>query len=290
MYKRGDACVVGIAETPHRREWPGRSERGLCAEAAAMAIKDAGLRKEDIDGLLTYGGAFAPAVIADYIGIRPIHYASGTTMFGASSAAALITAAAVVTSGIANYCMWVGGGARDTKHPFGGIFMGGAPGPRPHSSGNEFEAPFGPAVAANNAYGYMYARHMFRYGSKPEQFAQMAVNKRFNAQENPNSPFQGQPITVEDVLNSRYVNWPLHLLECVMPCAGATSFIVTTAERAKALPNPPAYILGMGLCQYPNPLWRNQYVTETATSYAAPSAYKMAGYNANDMQFAEFYD
>ncbi len=289
MDLRGKACVVGIGETPHRREWPGRTERGLCAEAAAMAIKDAGLRKEDIDGLLTYGGAMAPALLAEYIGIRPIHYAAGVTMWGSSAAVSLTTATMAVATGVANYVMFVGGGGRDTAYAAGGIYMGPR-GPGPVSTASEFEDPYGPTIAANNTYGYLYTRHMHEYGTKPEHFAKHAVEKRFNAQANPNSPFQGQSITVEDVMNSRYVNYPLHLLECVMPCAGAIAFIVTTAERAKALPNPPAYILGVGVAQYPTPLWRKERICETAVVYSAPTAFRMAGYGPQDIQFAEFYD
>ncbi len=76
MSLKGKACIVGIGETAHRRNWPGRTERGLCAEAAAMAIADAGLRREDIDGIITFGGPTYPGSMAEYIGIRPTHYAA----------------------------------------------------------------------------------------------------------------------------------------------------------------------------------------------------------------------
>ena len=71
MNLRGKAAVIGIGETPHRRNWPGRTEQGLCAEAAAMAIKRAGLKKEDIDGLVTYGGVAAPAFLLSTWGWSP---------------------------------------------------------------------------------------------------------------------------------------------------------------------------------------------------------------------------
>ena len=71
MSLRGKAAIVGIGETPHKRSWPGRSALGLCAEVAAEAIGDAGLRREDIDGLITFGGVY-PARMAEYIGIRPV--------------------------------------------------------------------------------------------------------------------------------------------------------------------------------------------------------------------------
>ena len=85
----------------------------------------------------------------------------------------------------------------------------------------------------------MKRRHMYEFGTTQEQFARMAVNQRFNALTNPNAVFRGQPITIDDVLNSRMVNDPLHLLECVMPCAGAAACIVTSAERAKSFRSHP---------------------------------------------------
>jgi acetyl-CoA acetyltransferase len=109
----------------------------------------------------------------------------------------------------------------------------------PASKGSEFEAPFGPAPGPNTGYALIKRRHMYEVGTTQEQFAKMAVNQRFNALTNPHAVFQGQPITVEDVLTSRMVNDPLHLLECVMPCGGAAACLITSAERARSLPHPP---------------------------------------------------
>ena len=136
----------------------------------------------------------------------------------------------------------------------------------------------------------MYVRHMAEFGTKPEQMAQLAVNQRFNAQENPHSAFQGQPITVEDVLNSRYVNYPIHLLECVMPCGGAAAAIVTTAERAKAAFHRPVYLLGAGIGVKSEAEWQMDTLTTTPVARSAPTAFAMSGYTPRDIQFAEFYD
>lgn len=137
----------------------------------------------------------------------------------------------------------------------------------------------------------MKHRHMYEFGTTQEQFARMAVNQRFNALTNPNAVFQGEPITVDDVLNSRMVNDPLHLLECVMPCAGAAACIVTSAERAKSLPNPPVYILGAatGVSDH-DTLWQADRITTTPVAISARKAYEMAGYGPRDMQLAQFYD
>ena len=81
MSLRGKAAIVGIGETAHKRSWPGRSALGLCAEVAAEAIADAGLRREDIDGLITMGGIY-PARVAEYIGIRPTNFAVSAWLHG----------------------------------------------------------------------------------------------------------------------------------------------------------------------------------------------------------------
>ena len=284
MNLRGKAAIVGIGETVHRRSWPNRSSLGLAAEAAAEAIQDAGLRREDIDGMITVSTSFLPQRMAEYIGVRPTAFASAVGMNGATSGAALTIAAAIVDAGIANYILFVNGNARDPENPesFSPIQS------RPDFA-SEFIAPYGPAVAANTNYGLLYSRHMHQYGTKPEQLARIAVNQRFNAMKNPLAALR-DPITVDDVLNSRYVNYPLHLLECVMPSAGGIAFIVTTAERARTLRRPPVFLLGAGVSQGYENSWLTPDFCQTATAFSAPAAYRMAGYGPKDVEFAEFYD
>ena len=103
--------------------------------------------------------------------------------------------------------------------------------------------------------------------------------------------FQGQPITIDDVLNSRMVNDPLHLLECVMPCGGAAACIVTSAERAPSSPHPPVYLLGAGASATDHDtIWQSPRMTTTPVAVSARKAFAMAGYGPKDMQFAEVYD
>lgn len=283
MSLRGKTAIVGIGELPSRRSYPGRSTEGVCAEAARLAIEDAGLRKEDIEGLIVEGGAITPAMMADYMGMRPV-FATGVSMQGATGATAVMVAAAAIHAGLCANVL---------------ITMGNAPGGaggrrRPAAAGGsipaEFEAPFGPAQGAGTGYALIYRRHMHEYGTTPEQIAKVAVDQRFNALQNPNSAFMGQPITLEDVLNSRYINEPLHLLECVMPAAGAAACVITRADLAKAQRNRPVYVLGAGLEQANAAIWETAWITTTPVKVSAARALQMAGYGPHDMQFAEFYD
>ena len=273
MSIRGAAAIIGIGEIPTRREIPGRTDIGLLAEVSKLALDDAQLRKEDINGLVTAEGSRDG--LAEYIGIYP-PFAVGVAMAGASGATTIQVAAAAIVAG---YCDTVLCAISGTRGGGGGA-----------SVASEFEEPFGRAVAANNGYALVYQRHMYEFGTRPEQLAKLAANQRFNALENPNAAFRGQPITVEDVLNSRYINEPLHLLECVMPCDGAEACIVTSAEKAKAMPHRPVYVLGAGVTQMENAIWMRPRIATSPASISAANAYKMAGYKPADMQFAQFYD
>ena len=279
MTIRGKAAIVGIGEVPTRRSYPDRTTLGLCAEAARLAIEDAGLRKEDINGLVTDGGT-TPAAMAEYISLRPT-FATGVSMQGASGASATAVAASAVYSGFCDTVLVVMGSARRDRA------RAGAP---PNPVRAEWEIPYGMAAGANTGYGLMYVRHMYEYGTKPEQMAKMAVDQRFNALKNPHAVFQDQPLTVDDVLNSRYISYPLRLLESVMPCDGAAACIITTSERTRARPHRPVYLLGVGMEQGAANVWQTSRITLTPVKVSAARAFQMAGYGPKDIQFAEFYD
>jgi len=288
MTLRGKVAIVGFGELPTRRTYPGRTTQSLCTEAARIAIADAGLRKVDIDGLVTRGTDLAPLDFAEYMGLQA-GFCEGVTQHGASGAQSVVVAASAINAGLATTVMCVLGGTRDPA--VGGFGPGQHRGAVPASKHTEFEAPFGLAPGANTGYGLMKQRHMYEFGTTQEQFARMAVNQRFNALTNPNAVFQGQPITIDDVLNSRMVNTPLHLLECVMPCAGAAACIVTSAERAASLPNPPVYLLGAGAgVTDHDTIWQSPRLTTTPVAVSARKAFEMARYGPKDIQFAEVYD
>jgi acetyl-CoA acetyltransferase len=277
---RGTTAIVGIGEIPTRRTHPGRSTMGLSAEAIKLALDDAHLRKEDINGLVT---DLYPAGPAEYLGIKP-RYATGVDMAGATGATCVLVAANAITLGYCDTVLVFIGQARES-FGYAPEESGGSA-----SMGSEFENLWGPAAGAGNGYGLIYQRHMYEFGTTERQLAHAAANQRFNALENPNSAFQGQPISVDDVLNSRYTNEPLKFLESVMPAAGAAALILTSAEKAKALPNKPAYILGAAVAATHGAIWQLDRMVTSPTVMSAPDALRMSGYRAADMQFAQFYD
>jgi acetyl-CoA acetyltransferase len=280
---RGQAAIVGIGEIPTRRNYPDRSTLSLMAEAAKLALEDAHLTKDDIEGLIANSEAANPITLAEYMGLAPI-FTEGVTSHGASGAQSIVIAASAIHAGLCETVLCVLGGNRA---PDPGI----PPAAAARSTASEWEGPYGPGVATTARYALLKRRHMHEFGTRDEQFARMAVNQRFNALKNPNAVFAGQPLTLEDVLNSRYASEPIHLLETVMPCGGAAAVVVTSAERARSFSNRPVYLLGAGGAATKHDLlWQDSTFTSTPVTVSARRAFAMAGYGPKDVQLAEFYD
>lgn len=289
MSIRGKAAIVGFYEIPTRKEYPGRTTMGLLAEVARGAISDAGLRREDIDGLIT-PEALNSITVAEVLGIKP-RYTQSMTTHGASGATSVVNGAQAVANGLADYVMCIFGASqgRGTTRARGAAEAAGILPPASRTS--EWEVPYGPVIAMNGWYGLMKQRHMYEFGTTQEQFAKAVVDQRFNASKNVNAVWYDQPVTMDDVLNSRFTNDPLHLLESVMPSSGAHAIIIASAERARAMPNPPVYILGMGgPATRHDIIYTDDDITTTPVVESAPNALTMAQVNINEIQLAQFYD
>lgn len=285
---RGAAAIVGIGELQPQRERPNRDTPSLLAEACFLAIQDAGLTKSDIDGLIlepeiqqTASGF--NAVMAEHLGIFPT-WATGCDVQGAAGVVMAVQAAAYVNAGLADFVLC---GTATAMDPLA---------PRPERSrrtetwSSEFTEPFGPVVAANGWYAMIAARHEMLYGTTVEKRAKIAVDQRFNANHNPWAVFYDTPITVQDVVSSRIVADPLHLLECVMPVSGACAFVVTRADIARGMRHRPAYVLGGAHSIQRNNLAHVGEISISPVGQAARKAFRLAGYGPNDMQVLEVYD
>ena len=285
---RGAAAIVGIGELKPERSRPGRSAMSLLTEAAYLAIQDAGLTKEDIDGFVMDAGMEGASgfntTMAEHMGIYPT-FATGCDAQGASGVTMALQAAAYVNAGLANYVLCGMGAAIDT-----GRRQRPAAPSLTETSSSEFVVPFGPTVAANGNYAMIARRHEELYGTTVEKRAKISVDLRYNANHNPMAIFHDTPITIEDVVNSRIVADPLHMLECVMPCAGACAFVVTRADIARGMRHKPAYILGGALGISRNNLQYVGEITVSPVGRAARKAFAMAGYGPNDVQAMEIYD
>ena len=188
--------------------------------AAVERIRDAGITKGDIDGMVldpemsTGGGSGFNARMAEYMGIYPT-WATGCDAAGAAAVAMALQAASYVNAGLATFVLCGMSAAIDS----GGRRRPAAPA-RTETPGSEFQAPFGPTVGMNGWYAMIAKRYEALYGTTVEKRAKICVDLRYNANYNPMAIFHDTPLTVEDVVNSRIIADPLHLFECVMSCAG----------------------------------------------------------------------
>ena len=280
------AAIVGIGESRVGKV-PDRSALQLQADAAQAALADAGLSMADIDGLLTTPVRVEhwnmPAgVVAHYLGIRP-SYLSTVDLAGASGAAMIHQAAMAIASGQCTTVLCVAGqnllshGSRSTavrKMAEGG------------SAHPQFEVPYGPLVPS--LYALVAQRHMHEYGTTAQQLAEVAVAIRGHAALNPNA-HKRAPITVDDVLASKMITSPLHILDCAIVSDGAAAAIVTSAARARDLRSKPAHLLGQGYGL------RHSHIgdTELTTTGAVDSgrdAFRIAGLSPADVDVAQIYD
>ena len=288
MTLRAKVAIVGIGELKPTKTAIGRTATGLMAEAARIAIDDAGLIKEDIDGILAeppteepQGGY--PSVLGEYLQIYP-NYASSVGLQGASAAGMVWRAAAAIGAGLCNTVLCVTGSATGsgsiTEQRMRRLVS------RVRA---EFEEPYGP-MGANSGYAFIAQRHAHEFGTTDAQRARIAVDQRVNACANPDALFYGQPITVEEVLNSPLVVDPLHLLEIVMPCSGASAVVVTSAELAKSLRHSPVYLLGAGECLTHCFITYAPSLTTSPIKVAAAKAFEMAGVSPRDINLVSAYD
>jgi acetyl-CoA acetyltransferase len=130
---------------------------------------------------------------------------------------------------------------------------------------------------------------MHEYGTTSEQLAEIAVGIREFATYNPNAIYR-DPITVDDVLSSRMIADPLHLLDCCAITDGGGAFIMTTAERARDLAQPPVYVLGAAGAQTHWNISQMPDFTATAAAQAGPEAFRRAGVTPDDIDMVMFYD
>ena len=278
-----DRCaIVGVGATPQGK-LPGSTALSLAVEAFKRALDDSGLRRDEIDGLLTFSGQTAPEGQQNYLrlgetlGINPRW--TGTMYMGGATAGALIQQAVLaINAGMASAVACVYGDAAATG---GGVFN------RAQGWGDSSSIWGFMAAAANSA--ITAARHMSVYGTTSRQLGEIAVACRHHASLNPDAVMR-KPITVDDHQASRWIVEPLHLLDCCLVSDGGACVIVTSAERARDLRQPPVLISGMGQAHTTQTLGAEDWWYAPHQKRAVQDAYAMAGVGPRDIDVAQLYD
>src|SRR5919199_3833110 len=264
-------CIVGVGETAYTKN-SGRTTRAMAVEAVRNAMRDAGLQASQVNGMLSYHGGdscVSPEVAAD-LGMRLDFFMD--VIGGGSSTEALIgLAMGVIEVGM---CRTVA--IFRSMNGYSEIRIGGtgARAATPVRGSDLATRPYGMLSAGQN-FAPTFMRHMYEYGTTSAQVAHVKVAHSKHASNNPKALLK-QRVTVDDVLNSRWITKPLHLLDCCLETDNATCVIVTAADRAKDLKQRPVYIMGVaGRVSKPR----------VDFHFAHGPISRVAGYHAKDIVF-----
>jgi acetyl-CoA acetyltransferase len=277
---RKQVAIIGAAETDTVGVIPDITQLGLHAQAARNALRDAGLAKDQIDGLACAGESVV--AVADYLDIQP-RYLDGTSIGGSSFMIHVAHAVLALEAGYCDYVLITHGESGRSRVGRGGFGGGAATLP------GQFEMPYG-TFGPPNTFTVPIVAHMAKYGTTEEQLASVAVATRQWATQNPRALMR-EPITVEDVLASRLIAWPVHLLECCLVTDGGGALVLTTAERARDFAKPPVYILGTGEgAENLMISTMHDFTASRAFQRSAERAFEQAGIERGDVDHLMLYD
>ena len=286
MNRRNNFAIAGIGITPMGRIY-GKTAAGFARDAVQLAVADAGLTMTDIDGLLINSPGDLNLQLQRGLGLRNTKLLADYQAFGSSAGSMIQYAGLAVDAGIADVVVCVFADAPLKEGVSAGVAYGAR---RPQLKGFgalPIAAGYG---GANPRYAMAARRHMQKYGTTSEQFGAVAVQQRQWATMNPMAQFR-DPITLDDHQASRWIADPLRLLDCCLVSNGGIAVIVTSAERAKSLRQPPVYV--HGFAQAHPGLVQERGCGFGEVSGAVESgkrAFAMAGLSAADVDVAQIYD
>lgn len=275
----GKTAIVGVAESDQIGKVPDKPALMLHAEAARSALEEAGLTKDDVDGLFTAG--VSTLELGEYLGIEP-KVTDNTSVGGSSFVIHVAHAATAIATGRCEVAL--------VTHGESGRSRVGMPrrSNAPDSLRGQFEAPFGLPQPVG-AYAMACSRHMHEYGTTKAQLAEIAVATRKWAAMNPKAMMR-DPITIDDVLNSRPIAWPFNLLDCCLVTDAGGAYVMTTVERARGLKQTPVIVMGVGEGHDHAMISQMPSYTSFAARHSGRRAFEMAGVKHDDIDLALIYD
>ncbi len=279
--------IAGLGMTAVGKVY-GRTPADFAADAVRRAVADAGLQLADVDGLLTSSGVTG-GISVDLqrdLGLADLRLLSHLQSYGATAGTMVQLAALAVMSGTASVvaCVFADSPLRPDRG------AGAAYGTRRAAAGWWGLLGASGMIGANPLYALAARRHMERFGTTTEQLGHVAVAQRAWAALNPAAQ-QREPITLADHQASRWIAEPLRLLDCCLVSNGGIAVIVTTADRAAGLAQPPVHVLGWAQSHPGHYLRRHpDFGLVTGAATAGPAALDMAGVTLADVDVAQLYD
>jgi len=289
MSIKGKAAIAGLGVTAMGKTY-GRRATDFAAEAIQLALEDAGLKKEDVDGLLINANMsfeMGPH-LQMALGLENLALINVMNAYGSTAGTMIQYAAMAIQESLANVVILVYADAPLKPNRGSGASYSGA-GIVPMKGMSGLLSAYG-NYGANPGYAMAARRHMHLFGTTSEQLGAIAISQRKWAQMNPWAQMQ-TPMTMEDYLNSRYIVEPFHLYDCCLVSNGAVAVIMTSAERARSLKQPPVYVLGMGQgAPGDNQRTDREPGIYTGAKQSGATALKMAGIELKDIDICELYD
>ena len=288
MSIRGKCAIAGLGVTAMGKIY-GRSATDFAGEAIKLALDDAGLRKDEVDGLLINANLSSDMnpQLQMTLGFKDLAMLNVMNAYGSTAGTMIQYASMAIQEGLVNVVVLVYADAplvpaRSTGAAYSSATMS--------SEGmTALPTAYG-YFGANPGYALAARRHMHLFGTTSEQLGAIAVSQRKWAQKNPWAQMR-KPLTLEDHQNSRYIVEPLHLFDCCLVSNGAVAVVITSAERARELQQPPVYILGMGQgAPGDDQRTDREPGIYTGAKQSGTTALKMAGVELKDIDICEIYD
>ena len=279
-------AIVGVGYTPQGKV-PGRTALSFHLEACANAIADAGIKKDEVDGLLMYRHLnplgndhdVSGFLVAQHLGLQPKVLGQETYCYRTW----LTQALGLLEMGICSYVLVsYGDNGRTERRAFVSELENGAP--------TDESAAFGD-LSLMSKYAMLAQRAIYEDGTGPDVWKNIAFCQRQWACLNPRAAMYGKPMRSEEYLAEPYMVEPFRKLDATMITDGGRAIILTTAERAKDLPNRPVYISGFGVSNPATPpLWQQHRFENAGAAVAAKAAFDMAGVTRDDIDACQIYD
>jgi acetyl-CoA acetyltransferase len=279
--KSYEGVAVAVPVTVPYERYTTKGAYWFLGQALQAVLQQSGLVKEQIDGLTVSSFSLTPDTavgVTQHLGLSPRwldHIPTG----GASGVMALRRASRAVQSGDADIVLCV---AADTNHVDSFRNMLGS---FSHFS-RDATYPYG-AGGPNSMFAFITDHYMRTYGATREDFGKIAVDQRTNALKNPNALFK-RPLSIDEYLQAKAISSPIHLFDCVMPCAGAEAFLVMSEERARELGLPHALV--RGAIERHNAYAEDSIMTTGGWRVDRDDLFAMAGAKPVDIDFVQTYD
>jgi acetyl-CoA acetyltransferase len=289
----GAAAIAGIGATEFSKD-SGRSELRLAAEATVAALADAGLRPDEVDGLVTFSmDSTAEVALARELGLAQLSFFSHIGYGGGAACATIQQAVLAIAAGIAEVVVCYRALNERSGHRFGQVSRAAVAAKTSSGIDNGWHYPMGLGTPAATV-AMIARRYMHDYGATSEDFGAITVADRRHAATNPAAWFYQRPVTLAEHQASRWIAEPLRLLDCCQESDGAVAVVVTRAERARDLAQRPAVIRAAAQGSGPDQFVMTSYYRDVLglpeMGVVAGQLWRQAGVGPPDVRTAVLYD